>query len=186
MRPISLSVLVILLFACSPEQGEPRSQSPSSEKSGSAQQMPSTVVATPKKVDVSGYYLLAGDIPLWCSDIDVMELSNVEPVPDSSAAVGFHLRVVPLWGVIALKADSGQPRTDFRLVNVRLDGARLIFASREVDSISYDFAGQFLRLGDFVEDWRPNEIILKGHFRKLKAGTVLGEADVAFIYSPGD
>jgi len=186
MRPISLPVLVILLFACSPEQGEPGSQSSSSEKSASAQQMPGTVEAPRKSVDVSGYYLLAGDIPLWCSDIDVVELSNVETVPDSSAAVGFHLRAVPLWGVIALKADSGQLRTDFRLVNVRLEEARLTFGTREVNSISYDFAGQFLRLGDFVEDWRPNEIILRGHFRKLKAGTVLGEADVAFIYSPGD
>ncbi len=185
MRTILLAVVVIPL-ACSPGPREPASTLQNPTSSQPTQQNPSSLSATPKKVDVSGYYLLTGDVPSWCSNIDVMELSNLIPVRDSSAPVGFYWRVVPLWGVIALKADSGVERTDFRLVNVRLDGSRLTFSSKEVDSISYTFAGWFVRLGVFLDDWRGGEVVLRGHLQKLKAGGVISEADVAFEYIPGD
>jgi len=151
--------------------------------------VPGRDTALADSVNLFGYYYVADPVPEWCSDIDHLHLSTIDvefpvefPGGDSTKP---RLKSVPLWGFIRLKADSGVRPIDFRLKDIRLQGQAFSFGTQQVDSVSYDFSGRFLKLGDFPHD-PPNGVVLVGHFRKLRKGRVLYEADVSIRYFAGD
>jgi hypothetical protein len=137
-------------------------------------------------VDLFGYYYLAENVPSWCADIDQLNLFTIDVHFRGGDSTKPEIQPAPLWGFIRLKVDSGVRPTDFRLTDLKLNGRTFAFATQAVDSISYDFSGAFLKLGDFPNDPPNGEIVLAGHLRKLRAGRVLYGADVKFSYFAGD
>jgi hypothetical protein len=138
------------------------------------------------KVNLFGYYYLAENVPSWCADIDQLNLFTIDVHFRGGDSTKPEIQPAPLWGFIRLKADSGVRPTDFRLTDLKLNGRTFAFATQAVDSVSYDFSGAFLKLGDFPNDPPNGEIVLAGHLRKLRSGRVLYEADVKFSYFAGD
>ena len=93
---------------------------------------------------------------------------------------------VPLHGAIRLKANGKGPAVDFPLVAPALKGKAFAFTTQEVEGISYRFAGNFVKLGNFPEERPEDEVILKGHLTKLQGGKTVAESDVGFRYTGGD
>ncbi len=137
-------------------------------------------------VNLFGYYYVADPVPEWCSDIDQLNLFTIDVEFPGGDSTKPRIKPVPLWGFIRLKADSGVRPIDFRLKDIRLQGQAFSFGTQQVDSVSYDFSGRFLKLGDFPHDPPNGEVVLVGHFRKLRKGRILYEADVNFRYFAGD
>jgi hypothetical protein len=128
----------------------------------------------PDTVNLFGYYSIV-DAPSWCANIEVLHLSTIN-------FRGNTLIRVPLWGFIRLK---GAPVVDYRLVKLALAGRTFTFTTEQHRGISYDFVGDFLRLGDFPHRPPNGQVILVGHLRMLPSGTVTNSAEVKFSYNGG-
>jgi hypothetical protein len=139
--------------------------------------------AAPKpapKVDVFGYYYFhQGEAPKGFQDIDHLNLSTFDMVGDKMVDV-------PLYGAIRLKARGKEPAVDFQLIAPVLKAKALSFTTQEVGGISYRFAGNFVKLGNFPEERPEDVVILKGHLTKLQGGKPVAESDVGFRYTGGD
>ncbi len=125
-------------------------------------------------VNLFGYYSIV-DAPSWCANIDVLHLSTIN-------FRGKTLIRVPLWGFIRLK---GAPVVDYRLKKLALTDRTFTFTTEQLRTITYDFAGDFLKLGDFPHRPPNGQVILVGHLRMLRSGAVTTEADVKFSYNGG-
>jgi hypothetical protein len=146
----------------------------------------SSDTASSAKVDLFGYYYLNEPIPAWATNIDVLHLSTINVTSSPSDSSKLKLHVVPLWGFIRLKADSNARPVDFHLQTPLVEGRRFTFSTDQVDSVTYDFTGMFLKVGNFPDDPPNGDAVLTGHLRKLMDGRVVGEADVTFRYFGGD
>ena len=174
----------LIVWACGGRDAVPRAEMPGGSSRSAESAIPPH--SAPAKVDISGYYVLNEDAPGWSSNIEVLDVQNIEMHLDSSDIRKNYVRAVPLWGFIRLKADSGTRPTDFRLVGPQLEGRRFRFTTQSVDAVSYGFAGEFVRLGDFPETCPNGEVLLTGHLRRQVHDSVINEADVRFTYSCGD
>jgi len=74
---------------------------------------------------------------------------------------------------------------DYRLKKLALTGRTFTFTTDQRRRITYDFAGDFLKLGDFPHQPPNGQVILAGHLRMLRSGAVRNEADVKFSYNGG-
>jgi hypothetical protein len=74
---------------------------------------------------------------------------------------------------------------DHHLVKLALTGRTFTFTTEEHGAINYDFAGEFLKVGDFPHRPPNGQIILVGHFLMLRSGSITNEADVKFSYFGG-
>jgi hypothetical protein len=126
-------------------------------------------------VDVSGYYLLNGQIPKAFRQVRWVELWMTDEAGKPK----------PLEGAVFL-GSSDRDATRLPLVAPRLDGDRLRFETTALKGISFSFSGRFVRLGTFWNDAKSDELILKGHLVKLRAGKHVTEVDVEFTFSAGD
>lgn len=166
LRPL-LAVLPLLLGCGGDAPPRPAQAAPAPPAAAAPEPTPPS--------DPFGYYFLAPETPqpAWAKEIDHLHLSTID-------MKGEEIVTVPLWGLI--RPTKGE---DFRLVDVRQEGARLTFSTREVDGISYDFDGRFHASGNFPEN-PPEGAVLRGKLRRRQAGQATGEMDAVFVYSPGD
>ena len=135
-------------------------------------------------VNLGGYYSLDGNVPPW-SNIEVVNISWGQLLPAPGAAL-HDLHLPFIGGSVRLKVDSGQAAIDLDFIKASLDGRHFTFATDAHDSLSYDFSGDFLLLGEFPSSRTGPFPVLAGHLRKLKGGVVVAEADVKFTYFAGD
>lgn len=139
--------------------------------------------AAPKpapKVDVFGYYYFhPEEAPKGFQDIDHLSLSTLDMKGDEMVNV-------PLHGLIRLKAKGKGPAVDFALIAPALKDKAFSFTTQEVGGISYRFAGNFVKLGNFPETRPEDEVVLKGHLAKLQGGKTVAESEVGFRYTGGD
>lgn len=168
LRPL-LAVLPLLVLGCG---GDPSTPPPPETAQATA---PAPQPETPAPADAFGYYFLDTDKPQpdWAAKIDHLHLSTIE-------MKGEEMVTVPLWGFIRPKTGD-----DYRLTEVRQEGARLTFSTQEVDGISFDFDGRFLASGNFPET-PPQGVALAGQLRRRQGGQVAGEMNAEFLYTPGD
>jgi hypothetical protein len=139
--------------------------------------------AAPKpapKVDLFGYYYFhEQEAPKGFQDIDHLNLSTIDMKGDEMVDV-------PLHGAIRLKAKGTGPAVDFQLIAPALKGKAFSFTTQEVGGISYRFAGNFVKLGNFPDERPEDEVILKGRLTKLQGGKAVADSDVGFRYTGGD
>lgn len=132
------------------------------------------------KVDLFGYYYFhEEEAPKGFQDVDHLHLSTIDMKGDEMVEV-------PLHGWIRLKEEGDAPAVDFPLIAPALKDKAFSFTTKAVDGISYRFAGSFVKLGNFPEERPEDEVVLKGHLTRLKAGKPVAEADVGFRYTGGD
>ena len=134
-----------------------------------------------QKVDVFGYYMFDGKAPAGFTDIDHLHLSTIDEKNG-------EMVTVPLYGFIRMKARmQGKNKAmavDHHLVDLKLDGKKLAFATKPDGGVSYRFAGTFSKLGNFPKE-PPQGVILQGHLVKMQGEKKAAEADVRFVYEAG-
>jgi hypothetical protein len=137
------------------------------------------VLALPaQKIDLFGYYMFDGEAPAGFKDIDHLHLSTIDEKNG-------EMVTVPLYGFIRMKAKGKTMAVDHRLVDLKLDGKKLAFATKPEGGVSFRFAGTFSKLGNFPEE-PPEGVILQGHLIKMQGEKKAAEADVRFVYEAGD
>jgi hypothetical protein len=129
-----------------------------------------------QKVNVDGYYLPEGKLPPAFANIDNLSLFTTD-------VRGGKTVDVPVWGFIRLKQKTN---SDYRLVSPTLEGKRFTFSTKTLRGVSYQFAGDFTKIGNFVENPPEGDIVLKGHLTKMQSGKKVAETDVSFRYTAGD
>jgi hypothetical protein len=136
------------------------------------------VLALPaQKVDLFGYYMFDGKAPAGFTDIDHLHLSTIDEKNG-------EMVTVPLYGFIRMKTKGKAMAVDHHLVDLKLDGKNLSFATKPEGGASYRFTGAFSKLGNFPEE-PPQGVILQGHLTKMQGEKKAAEADVRFVYEAG-
>ena len=129
-------------------------------------------------IDLFGYYMFDGDAPAGFKDIDHLHLSTIDEKNG-------EMVTVPLYGFIRMKAKGEAMAVDHHLVDLKLNGKKLAFATKPEGGVSYRFAGTFSKLGNFPEE-PPQGVILQGHLTRMQGEKKAAEADVRFVYEAGD
>jgi hypothetical protein len=140
------------------------------------------LASSAQTVDLFGYYMFDGNAPAGFKDIDHLHLSTIDEKNGKMVTV-------PLYGFIRMKARmQGKNKAmavDHHLVDLKLEGKKLSFATKPEGGVSYRFAGTFSKLGNFPEE-PPQGVILQGHLTRMQGEKKAAEADVRFVYEAGD
>jgi hypothetical protein len=142
----------------------------------SAAATPTTVTASSfspaADPDVHGFFFFKGRIPAAFRNIDHLNLD----IPGGTGTP-------PYYGQIRLKAPAG---TDYKLLNPTLDGKHLIFKTKTVRGIRYEFDGMLTRTNFDEPQPESNEIVLTGTLKKLRSGRVIATSRVRCTWYLGD
>jgi hypothetical protein len=172
-RSCSAALILLLFLGCGGDASAPGPApvAPATPAAAAAAPEPAAAAVT----DPFGYYFLEGNLPDWAQRIDHLHLSTFDMKDGQEVTV-------PLYGFFRMKKEGS---ADVKLVNPRIEGLHLTFATQEVGGISYAFEGDFQQPGNMPEV-QPQGVALKGTLRRLEKGTPTGELNASFIYSAGD
>lgn len=188
LLPPSLAVLpLLLLLGCGgdpapspPEETAPAAPAPAPVSESASESAAASDTEGPS--DPFGYYFLVAkeSLPVWTESIDHLHLSTIDMRGD-------QMVTVPLYGFIRSKPAPKGPGVDYPLVEPQRNGSRLIFTTQEIEGISFEFDGRFLKSGSFPENPPdPESAVLTGKLRQRQGGRLIGEMDAEFRYEPGD
>lgn len=121
--------------------------------------------------DIHGYFFFKGWVPLAFQNIDHLNLD----IPGSGTPT--------YYGQIRLKAPAS---TDYKLLPPTLNGKHLIFKTKTVGGIRYEFDGYLTRTN--FDDPQPteNEVVLRGTLKKIRYGRVVASRYVRYTWFLGD
>ena len=130
----------------------------------------------PLAPDVFGYFSIKGKAPRGFADIDHLNLGG-------SGEYGVAANP-PYYGMIRL---TNRARTDYKLLKPVINGNSLSFKTKAVGGVSYVFDGILART-DFggKSQPEPDDIVLSGTLKKIKAGKVVAQGKMNFTWQIGD
>ena len=123
-------------------------------------------------VDIGGYYFIENP-PKAFADISEILLAGNYGASEEP----------PFYGLIRLKKKSAK---DFALLKPTLASKKLMFKTRSVGGVYYEFSGRFTRLDDFPSTQPEGEILLKGKLTKYRGKHRIAVSNLSFSYSAGD
>src|SRR4051812_1087502 len=113
--------------------------------------------------DIYGFFDFKDKAPKQFANIDFFELAG-------TGEFGAQAKPRPYYGNIRL---SDRWKTDYAIQKPAWTGNKIHLFTKKVSGVQYEFEGTFTRLDIVTNQPGPDDVVLTGTFRKLRAGKVI-------------
>lgn len=168
-----IAVFLLIAIAACREAEPPSAVAPTSTVATTTEAQPTPAAPTETPLDPTGAYFAMADLPAEFAELEHLSLATIDD----------NAEPAPLNGFLRPKSRDAK---DYALINPKLEGRNLTFATEAVDGVHYEFNGAFEVVGNFAAEPPSYETaVLTGTLTKFRDDRSVASTPVKFRYEAG-